>query len=100
MIVATSSCRAQAPIGANIGAPVTSTSWPGLSGPSPSARTATDGPDKPGHDGVATIVPPARYLIEQALNVLKPGVMGDVDVAMALTGGRAFMVRGSGSAPA
>ncbi|WP_146101877.1 double-strand break repair protein AddB [Rhodopila globiformis] len=26
-------------------------SWPGLSGPSPPARAATGGPDKPGHDG-------------------------------------------------
>src|SRR5690348_2677886 len=29
-------------------------SWPGLSGPSPPARAATGGPDKPGHDAEAT----------------------------------------------
>ncbi|MFL5254065.1 MAG: hypothetical protein ACJ8AI_14435, partial [Rhodopila sp.] len=35
--------------------------YAGLSGPSLSAPAVTDGPDKPGHDGVATIVLPARY---------------------------------------
>src|SRR4051812_45500152 len=63
-----------------IAAPVVSTSWPSLSGPSVAARAGGDGPDKlghdvettgaailtpmpdkPGHEGIATIVPPARY---------------------------------------
>jgi hypothetical protein len=39
-------------------------SWPGLSGPSPSARTAIVGPDKPGHDagvtGAAILTPMRR----------------------------------------
>src|SRR3954462_5863806 len=49
-------------IGVKIGPLVASSSWPGLSGPSLSAPAATDGSDKPGHDGVATIVPSAGYL--------------------------------------
>src|SRR4051794_37473275 len=49
------------PIGVKIELLVALSSWPGLSGPSLSAPAATDGPDKPGHDGVATIVLPARY---------------------------------------
>jgi hypothetical protein len=31
------------------------------SGPSPYTRAAKDGPDKPDDDGVAIIMPPARY---------------------------------------
>jgi len=35
--------------------------------------------------------------IEQALIVVKPGVMGNVDAVLAVAGGRAFMVTGNGS---
>src|SRR5690349_15810223 len=82
MVVAIPSCRAQARHprlavlkprkGVDGGPPPTMTWWEcpcrrsryfnahaGLSGPSPHAPAATDGPDEPGHDGIAAIVPPA-----------------------------------------
>src|SRR4051812_27430299 len=49
-------------IGVKTGPLVASSSWPGWSEPSVAACADRDGPDKPGHDRVATIVPPARYL--------------------------------------
>jgi hypothetical protein len=41
---------------------------------------------------------PIYRVAEQAPIVLKPGVMGGVDVAMVPTDGRAFMVIGKGNA--
>src|SRR5690348_9677137 len=48
-------------IGAEIAATVATSSWSSLSGPPVAARAGGDGPDKPGHDGIANIVPPAPY---------------------------------------
>src|SRR4051794_35533622 len=51
--------RVAANTGANRRMTVIYPSWPGSSGPSPTARAATDGRDEPGHDeGVTTLAQP------------------------------------------
>jgi hypothetical protein len=59
-------------IGVKTRPPIASTSWLGSSGPPVAARACGDGPDKPGHDGVATIVPRARYLNAHAAQAGHP----------------------------